>query len=112
MEEDVGIWADITHDPLAAQDAADELDRVAAHLQGLTDARRWLAREATIDWQGAGRVAFDADLDALLARSDDLVRRLRATAVRIAEETELAAAEQRRREHLRELWATGRLIPP
>lgn len=107
----MGIWDDVTHDPVAAQEATDELERVAAHLEALTEARRALAREATVDWQGAGRVSFDADLGALLVDSHELVARLRATAVRIDEETELAAAEQRRRERLRELWATEQRIP-
>lgn len=107
----MGIWDDITHDHLAAQEATDELERVAAHLEALTDARRVLARDATVDWQGAGRASFDADLRALLVDSHELVARLRATAARIDEETELAAAEQRRREHLREQWASEQRIP-
>lgn len=99
----MSIWSDVTHDPARAQEAIDELERVAAHLEGLTESRASLAREALVDWHGAWREEVEQTLTDLLGRSEELVQQLRRTAARIAEETELAAAEQQRRERLREL---------
>ena len=98
----MSIWNDVTHNPSRARDAIDELERAAAHLEGLTDSRASLAREALIGWHGARREAVEQALTELLDRSAELVQQLRRTAARIAEETELALAEQRRRERLRE----------
>ena len=101
----MSIWADVTHDPAAAQEAIEALHQVASHLEGLTASRHDLARQAFVDWHGARRDEVQGVLDLLLAHSEDLVARLRRTADRIAEETELATAEQRRRERLRALWS-------
>jgi hypothetical protein len=53
--DEMTIWSDITHDPARAQDAIDQLERAAAHLEGLTESRATLARQALIDWHGARR---------------------------------------------------------
>jgi hypothetical protein len=98
----MSIWSDVTHSPHRAQEAIDELERVAAHLEGLTESRAELAREALIDWHGARRDEVEQRLTELVERSGELVVQLRRAAVRIAEETDLADATQQRRERLRE----------
>jgi hypothetical protein len=102
---EMSIWSDVVHDPARAQEAIDELERSAAHLEGLTEARANLARQALIDWHGARRETVEHAVTDLLDRSDELVWQLRRTAASIAEETELAIDEQRRRERLRETIA-------
>ena len=98
----MSIWSDVTHSPARAHEAIDALSRVAAHLEGLSDSRAKLARDALADWHGARRKAVEDRLIELLDHSEDLIQQLRRTADRIAEETELAVVEQRRRERLRE----------
>ena len=107
----MSIWSDVTHDPARAQEAISELERVAAHLEGLTESRANLAREALVEWHGARREAVKQALLELLDRSEELVRELRLAATRITEETELAAAEQRRRERLRETFGSPAVSP-
>lgn len=103
------IWSDVAHSPAMAQEAIAELERVASHLDGLTQARATLGRQATVGWHGALREDYEQTLAELLDRSEDVIDRLRRTADRIAEETELAALEQRRRERLRQPLGTSTL---
>ena len=107
----MSIWSDVTHNPARAQDAIDELERAAAHLEGLTESRANLARGALADWHGARRETVEQALIELLDHSGELVQQLRRTAARIAEETELAATEQRRRERLRETFGSPAVSP-
>ena len=107
----MSIWQDVAHDPGLAAEAIDELERTAAHLDGLTRARRRVAEQATTDWHGVGRQEFDQHLTLLLHASSQLVADLRQAADRIADETEQATSEQRRRERARTLMAGLETVP-
>lgn len=107
----MSIWTDVTHNPVAAQEAIDELHRLATHLEALTEARTSLADQATRHWEGARRSEFDDALDRLVEHSGELIVRLRRAAVRIAEEGDAATMEQQRRERLRQRWEVGPARP-
>lgn len=107
----MSIWQDVEHDAGLAAEAIDELERLASHLDGLTRARHQLADDATADWHGLGRERFDHEVGQLLLGSLELTLELRRAAARIAEETEQAAAEQRRRARARALLADKESTP-
>jgi hypothetical protein len=107
----MSIWRDITHDAALARDAIDELERLASHIEGLTDARQRLAEQAMAEWRGGRRMQFDHEFALLQRDSASVIVELRRTATRIAAETEQACAEQRRRERARALLADLDAVP-
>lgn len=97
-------WNDVNWDHGAAEEAARELERLAAFLEETKHRRRQMADEARVEWRGRCREEFDGRLARTLKRASSLAAELRGKAAEIRAADRRAYEEERRRERARERW--------
>ena len=97
-------WTDVAFDHGKARTAIEQLQRCALLLDHQTDRRVALARAAQQEWRGQARDTFDDELTRMTRSAAWIADALRRLAVRIAEASDTARLEQRRREAERERW--------
>jgi uncharacterized protein YukE len=97
-------WQDVRWNQAAASRAIAELRRVAEELDETAGERARVAGEATAQWQGDHRRAFDGYLAAVLTDARRLAHAYREAARQIAQASERARVEQAHRERERARW--------
>lgn len=97
-------WKDVRWNWGAAQEASNELRRMADLLERTADERERLAGKATWMWRGRFRFEFDQDLVRLLSEARQLAAQCREIAVHIDTASQWAQEEQHRRVAARERW--------
>lgn len=97
-------WNNVKWDHGAAVSAARALDEAANQLEEATWRRRQLAEVACEDWRGRYRNEFDADLEGIVHRANQMVSEFRAKANEIRGADQRARDEQNHREEERRRW--------
>ena len=97
-------WNDVRWNYAVANQAANELRRVARRLDTVTAERVRLADSIRQEWVGHWRDVFNIDFNNMVREAAVLANELRNAASRIDHLSERARNEQYRRERERERW--------